>query len=155
MLIEKQQKRSLGMSAKGLLPQCWSEGAAGRKLHFGKLLPTLPLALPLSAQPSPTEPGTKLVHKLLSVDSKSIILMPIIFLVLINFGHLGQNHGLSSEKIFKRYTTGCGNLCLICTYHSFLCGSYSVPLSTGITNDYFHSIFSLFLCIFVSLPWLS
>lgn len=47
--------------------------------------------------------------------------MSVFFLALINFGHLGQNHGLPSEReTFARDTTGGGNLALISSsYLSF------------------------------------
>lgn len=111
-----------------------------------RLLPRscLPLALPLTIQPLLHSVWHyTFVSKLLPVDSHRI-LMSVFFLVLINFGCPGQNHGLPSErKTFAEDTSGDGNL-------SFF---YFIALSIGITSDYFQSIFSfvyVFLCLCLS-----
>lgn len=81
--------------------------------------------------------------------------MSVIFLALINFGCLGQNHGLRSEReTLARDTTGGGNLSLIfSSCLPFLYRSYLIALSIGITSDYFQSSFFhlfMYFCIFTS-----
>lgn len=53
VLIKKQQQELWEAPLRGFSVHCLAQGAAGRKLQFGRLLPTpcLPLALPLTTQP--------------------------------------------------------------------------------------------------------